>query len=77
MSSSSPRMKSARLWFCVFVLLAVAIVAAQAQPASGSRAASAVRPAATTRGPLFHYVVDAARGLENISRAAVGGKATD
>ena len=73
----SRRMKSARLWFFVFVLLAVAVVAAQAEPASALRHASAVRPPAMTRGPLFHCVVDAARGLANFSRAAVRGDATD
>lgn len=77
MLPSSPRLKSARLWFCVFVLLAVAVVAAQAQPASASRDAAAIHTPAPTRGPLFHYVADAALGLARMSRAAAGGSAAN
>lgn len=77
MASSSPWINPARLWFCVFLLLAVAVVAAQARPVQQSRAVSAERSIGTTRGPLYCYVIEVARGLGRVSVAAIAGRSAD
>lgn len=65
------------MWFCVFLLLAVAVVAAQTESGPLPQDLAADRPDATTRGPLFHHVVSAARGLGQISMSAFGANAAD
>lgn len=71
------RLTSARLRFLVFLLLAVAVIAAQAQPKTHSeaRAPAAEQQLAPLRGPLFGYVVDAGCRLGELSRTLLGGHA--
>lgn len=72
------RLTSARLRFLVFLLLAVAVIAAQSQ--AQSQTPSAARPAATEqlaplRGPLFRHVVDAGCRLGRLSWTVLTGHA--
>ena len=74
MARTTYRMNPARLRFGVFLLLAVAVIATQSQADSQPRAAAAEQSGAAVSGPLFRYVVGAARGLASVSSAAGRGQ---
>lgn len=79
MTRPTHRPTSARLRFGVFLLLAIAVVATEAQPPSlggASDTAADVAPsAAPLRGPLFRHVIDAGRHVGKLSWTAVSGLA--